>query len=344
MQVHSVSAYNRNPSAGLLPRGGYRSKHPREDDIDADRDIGDDEEQDGGGGGAAPYAPSKRRKLGSIGAADGTGWTGFEPSLHALSLDGEQQQRHQQERENTPYPLFQVDSSSLSSSTAASRRARPSSNTTTTRRVRMERHDPSRPHVVFVDSLSDTSSDDDEEKDGGEGGGSTSAMEEEETDETTTDDDEQQQLIDPNSPRIPSRPIKVNRRLRDHLRRQALLRSGAGVVNASDSSLVVHQSMLPPTTERGLVLYRPLNFGTVEEPDDDECDGGRSKGADGWEDAGPRIEEILDEDDEKDGLPLDEEEQPQPARSMSTDFSKNNVANSSHAYSDDEGDVEMEVD
>ena len=123
--------------------------------------------------------------------------------------------------------------------------------------------DPSRPHVVFIDSLSDSSGDE--------------AEEEHDDDDDTLSRHSSTTATPGNSPPSegdegPSplhsggseRPVIINKRLRERLRRQMapllpeLLARGI----AGDAGGV---------QERGLVLYRPLpSRGVVEEPDEEE--------------------------------------------------------------------------
>lgn len=129
------------------------------------------------------------------------------------------------------------------------------------------RYDPARPHVVFVDSLSDSDEDNttqasDTDFTSGDPSGLTppgNSPSSSDTDDTVS------------TPFRPGeRPIQMNKRLRDHLRKQELLQR-LGHKPVSEGLL----ASAGPTTagagirERGLVLYRPLSFGIVEEPDED---------------------------------------------------------------------------
>lgn len=130
------------------------------------------------------------------------------------------------------------------------------------------RYDPARPHVVFVDSLSD-SDENDNTSDADETSGDFSALSTPGNSPTSSDTDDTVLSSSRNS----VRPIQMNKRLRDHLRKQAMMqRLGR---NPSREGIL---SSAPPTTsgagiqERGLILYRPLSFGIVEEPEEGETD------------------------------------------------------------------------
>lgn len=134
------------------------------------------------------------------------------------------------------------------------------------------RHDPSRPHVVFVDSLSDSDENEADEEDATEEDTSTRPNTANSTSSDTSDMEEGGDPFDmhpSNGATTAHRPIKLNRRLREHLwnkSKQAYHSSGKG------SRAVEHifPTSDPALQERGLVLYRPLSYGIVEEPDDDE--------------------------------------------------------------------------
>lgn len=131
------------------------------------------------------------------------------------------------------------------------------------------RYDPARPHVVFVDTLSDSDEDDDAQNNDTEADSDAlSAL-------TTPGNSPSSSEAEDNAMNSPlrgsARPIQMNKRLRDHLRKQAMLqRLGHKPVT---EGLLANAA---PTTggagvhERGLVLYRPLSWGIVEEPKDDE--------------------------------------------------------------------------
>lgn len=131
------------------------------------------------------------------------------------------------------------------------------------------RYDPSRPHVVFVDSLSD-SEDDNDNDDASENdvtSGDLSSFSTPGNSPSSSDaEDTGISLV-----RSSTRPIQMNKRLRDHLRRQAIMER-MGQKPPTDGIL----ANSPATTggagihERGLVLYRPLSFGIVEEPEEDQ--------------------------------------------------------------------------
>ena len=135
--------------------------------------------------------------------------------------------------------------------------------------TKMERYDPSRPHVVFVDTLSDT---DDEDQ-----GDSSSLL-------SLTDDEV-------TAPTISGRrKIRLNNRLRDQLRRQQVLTRGPD--SGATGSLIGEILADSGVQERGLVLYRPFNWGVVEELDEgDEKVQLNMKGGE----EGPIIEEIYEE-------------------------------------------------
>lgn len=141
--------------------------------------------------------------------------------------------------------------------------------------ARMESTSNDRAHVVYVNSL-DTSEEDEPEDPHDGLSGSTSASD---SDGLDLDDPV------PSSRSLAShkRPIKLNSKLREHLRKQGLLAATASSVNLARTS--DPQSIV---MERGLVLYRPLKFdgleGTVEEP-------GVEKAHDV---EGPHIEEIAE--------------------------------------------------
>ena len=105
----------------------------------------------------------------------------------------------------------------------------------------MERHDPSRPHVVFVDTLSDTDDD---------GEASLPSVTDDEVTAAPT-----------------QRPIRINKRLRDQLRQQQALQAG---LHPGAAGPLIEEILANSTVqERGLVLYRPLTWGIVEEIDDE---------------------------------------------------------------------------
>lgn len=121
--------------------------------------------------------------------------------------------------------------------------------------------DPSRPHVVFIDSLSDSSGDEGDEDDDDSPFSRHSSTTATPGNSPSSERDEGTSAVHSGGS---ERPVIINKRLREHLRRQKApllpellargIAGGAGGVQ-----------------ERGLVLYRPLpSWGVVEEPDEEE--------------------------------------------------------------------------
>lgn len=239
-----------------------------------------DEDDDAGRSKDVRQSAVKRRKVGTASARP------IYEGFTALSLDG-----HPKAHPAAP--------TSAASSTTATAEEEPAIDMR-----RPERTDPSRPHVVFVDTLSDTDSD-------GEGGAGTgphsqssfrdSDFEEEEDEEgtlsgstsrasspghETSSSSSERRFVLPSST-SPKRRIRINARLRDHLRKQRIFEYGPRV----DEMLSQEGG---PTQERGLVLYRPLQW-VVEAPEE-----------------GDKVEETEGEDISIEELPDDAVEMDQP--------------------------------
>jgi hypothetical protein len=254
----------------------------------------EDEEDDGATArGPAEYRAQtgKRRKANNgIPAAAAT----FEPmvSFNAMSLDDididadTSTQRPARRRQGTPHPEAEVVILPEPTQQVSPRASR--------KDTKMDRHDPERPHVVFVDSLSDSDDDDN--------GASTanSTLSDADTDDGDTSSGHRKQ----------KRAIKINSRLRQHLQRQEALKRGPIVQELlADSPLKYGGAGIE---ERGLVLYRPLSFGIVEEVSDAE-DTVTAAPCDLNIDEGPLIEEYgpdsqveeADLDLDQDGMDID---------------------------------------
>jgi len=231
----------------------------------------------------------KRRKANNgIPAAAAT----FEPmvSFNAMSLDDIEvdedslKSKPPSRRQSTPHPEAEVvllpEPTQRASPPRASRKD-----------TKMDRHDPARPHVVFVDSLSDSDDDDN---------GANSTLSDADTDDGDTSSGHRKQ----------KRAIKINSRLRQHLQRLEALKRGPIVQELlADSPLRYGGAGIE---ERGLVLYRPLSFGIVEEVSDAE-DTVTAAPFDVNTDEGPLIEEYgpesqveeADLDLDQDGMDID---------------------------------------
>lgn len=143
------------------------------------------------------------------------------------------------------------------------------------------RYDPSRPHVIYIDSLSDS---EDERNSGTHSVSYSDDDEDGEFSTTTSPDDGGSHMSTPSnspsssdvedgtvlSPSGSRRPIQLNKRLRDHLRKQAML-TRLGQKPLIDEVLASSPAITGGlgVQERGLVLYRPLSWGIVEEPDEE---------------------------------------------------------------------------
>jgi len=132
------------------------------------------------------------------------------------------------------------------------------------------RYDPARPHVVFVDSLSDSDDGNNTQNSDTEATSvELSALSTPGNSPSSSDAEDTMDMPVLNS----ARPIQMNKRLRDHLRKQAMLQR-LGHKPVPEGLLAT----APATTggagirERGLILYRPLSWGIVEEPDDEDSE------------------------------------------------------------------------
>ncbi|KAL7004984.1 hypothetical protein EMMF5_005470 [Cystobasidiomycetes sp. EMM_F5] len=252
------------PSAPVWPAAPsnqtqpYRNKHKHDELEDEENDgveegdtpnPADDGFIDGDQAPAASKARTTKRIKTSHTPLD------FEPTFNAMSLarsDGPASlfppsrisalETPRSERQSTPFP-----SSAESSPLRNTRRP--------VKEVRMqqdERTDPSRPHVVFVDSLTDSEDD-------------SAADESTSTSRHDTDADlSSSDLEDGNASLLngfghAKRPLRLNSRLRQHLTEHSM---------PSQNALAkgLHAAGPGAVQERGLVLYRPLSFGIVEEP------------------------------------------------------------------------------
>lgn len=223
-----------------------------------------------------PQFPSavKRRK---------TGHLDFEPVFQGLTLDGSTQhgldyasaamepeeaednvpemrgRGRSGRRETTPFPGIPgdapLDRSEHRRRSTSRNRARVRS---TSRDATMSRYDPSRPHVVYVDTLSDSDEEDSPLPDSSRSTTIPSTR-------NNSPSSDSEEVIPPSS--SAARPIHLNRKLRDYLRKQKRGESGPVPEGILASAPSVHGGTV---NERGLVLYRPLSFGIVEEPDDPE--------------------------------------------------------------------------
>lgn len=203
-----------------------------------------------------------------------------------------------------PISVLSGTSSSHRKRSSSRNRARKSSSTSDADMKPAPRYDPARPHVVFVDTLSDSDDEDavqtsDSEATSGDLSGFS-------TPGNSPSSSDAEDNVNTASLRGTSRPIHMNKRLREHLRRQAMMQS-LGHKPVTEGVL----ADAAPTTggagvnERGLVLYRPLSWGIVEEPDDNISDSGYQRDERAVGD-GVRIQE----------LPIDAEALP-PAINMS---------------------------
>ena len=173
-------------------------------------------------------------------------------------------------RDGTPTVSLTGSSGSSHRRRSSSRnRARKTSSSSDTDMKPAPRYDPARPHVVFVDSLSDS---DEEETDQTSEAELTGIISELSTPgNSPSSSDTEDGAIKPYRDGI--RPIQMNKRLRDHLRKQAMMQR-LGHKPPTEGLL----ANAPPTTggagirEHALVLYRPLSWGIVEEPDEDDSD------------------------------------------------------------------------
>lgn len=271
----------------------YRNKHGRdsedEEAIDEQRDDSDNTVAGGlRGAGRVHFAAEQVQQDGqqfqSAVKRRKTAHLGFEPVLQGLSLDNEQtgylyaeqvistaeevdddvpelrgRGRTSSRRETTPFPgvnnalrsdVFEPPEHRRRSTSRNRARVRSNSRDAT-----MSRYDPARPHVVYVDTLSDS-----DDGDSPLPGSSRSATVPSTRNNSPSSDGEE--VIPPSSA---SRPIHLNRRLRDYLHRQQQGEIGPVPEGILSSAPSVHGSAVD---ERGLILYRPLSFGIVEEPED----------------------------------------------------------------------------
>ena len=232
-----------------------------------------DDENDGETNGVDLYAqngtqrPSKattaekRRKLGH--------WENgldFEPKFHALSLksatvvqDASARSALPMESSTDRFFASNNDHQAMPVPASVGDNTRPVSRKTasisTTKDSAMQidpRFDPERPHVVFVDTLSDS-------EDDRTANSSTVTTD----NELSASDLEDGHVVSPSAYGHSSRPLRLNKRLRQHLRKQQALKDVPilqGILTTPDFSGHV--------AERGLVLYRPLSWPIVQEPDD----------------------------------------------------------------------------
>ncbi|KAK9899780.1 hypothetical protein P389DRAFT_164858 [Cystobasidium minutum MCA 4210] len=189
--------------------------------------------------------------------------------LSSVSSSGESSVRGR--RDGTPIVSQISSSSSLSHRKRSSsrNRARSSSNVDDVSMRPAPRYDPARPHVVFVDSLSDSEEETENASDTDFTSDNLSALSTPGNSPSSSDTKDNVIPLTRNT----NRPIQINKRLRDHLRRQAIMER-MGKKPPTDGILATS----PATTggagvrERGLVLYRPLSFGIVEEPDEEQAE------------------------------------------------------------------------
>lgn len=201
--------------------------------------------------------------------------------------------RNSGRRETTPFPGSEDVLSSIAESehrrrSTSRNRARVRSSS---RDATMSRFDPSRPHVVYVDTLSDSEGDESLDP---ESSRSTTIP----STRNNSPSSDSEEVIPPSS--SASRPIHLNRRLRDYIRKQQRGENGPVPEGILSRSPAVHGGAVD---ERGLVLYRPLSFGIVEEPEEqsDDEELGEDVRIQEIEPDGGSGEMIADEDTEMDG-------------------------------------------
>lgn len=173
-------------------------------------------------------------------------------------------------RDGTPTVTHTFGNSSSHRKRSSSRnRARKSNSSSDADMKPAPRYDPARPHVVFVDTLSDSDEENDVRNSEAElTSDDLSALSTPGNSPSSSDAEEN--VTEPPL-RGTSRPIQMNKRLREHLRKQAMMQR-LGHKPMTEGML----ASAAPTTggagihERGLVLYRPLSWGIVEEPEEDE--------------------------------------------------------------------------